>query len=305
LADGGALVGIASKNDPEVVSKAFERADILLPASKIFPIEVHWHAKSGSVERILKTWNIGADSVVFVDDSPMELAEVATAHPGIECVLFPKNDYAAAAPFLRRLRDLFGKALVTEEDALRLDSIRQGAAFHQIVEEGGSAPEAFLEKMNAHITFDFRGALGDSRVLELVNKTNQFNLNGVRYTEADWMNGADRDFVASVAYDDKFGPLGKIAVIRGRYEDGALHVATWVMSCRAFARRIEHQCLRVLLDKYPEAAVIRFNFKATAKNGPVREFFANVAVGDENTLTRADFEENCPALYHQVNANNE
>lgn len=304
LADGGALVGIASKNDPEMVRKAFERSDILLPSAKVFPIEVHWHAKSGSVERILRAWNIGADSVVFVDDSPMELAEVAAAHPGIECVLFPKNDYPSAASFLRRLRDLFGKPRVTEEDALRLDSIRQGAAFQQVVEEGGSAPEAFLEKMNARITFDFRGALGDARVLELVNKTNQFNLNGVRYTEADWMNGADRDFVASVAYEDKFGPLGKIAVIRGRCEDGALRVLTWVMSCRAFARRIEHRCLRVLLDKYPEAAVIRFDFKPTAKNGPLRDFFADMAIRD-NMLPRAGFEEKCPPLYHQVNANDE
>lgn len=303
LAEGGTLVGIASKNDPEVVGKAFERSDILLPASKIFPIEVHWHAKSGSVERILRTWNIGADSVVFVDDSPMELAEVAAAHPGIECVLFPKNDYAAAAPFLRRLRDLFGKPRVTEEDSIRLESIRQGAAFQQIVEEGGSAPEAFLEKMNARITFDFAGALRDPRVLELVNKTNQFNLNGVRYTEADWMNGVD-DFVASIAYEDKFGPLGKIAVIRGRQENGALAIGTWVMSCRAFARRIEHQCLRVLLDRYPEAAGIRFDFKATAKNAPLRDFFKDMNVED-NTLTRAAFDEKCPALYHTVNQINE
>ena len=288
-----------------MVRQAFTRSDILLPASKVFPIEVHWHAKSGSVERILRTWNIGADSVVFVDDSPMELAEVAAAHPGIECVLFPKNDYAAAVPFLRRLRDLFGKPRVTDEDALRLDSIRQGAAFQQVVEEGGSAPEAFLEKMNARVTFDFDGAFRDPRVLELVNKTNQFNLNGVRYTETDWMAGADRDFAASVAYEDKFGPLGKIAVIRGRYEAGELHIATWVMSCRAFARRIEHQCLHVLLDKYPEAAMIRFDFRPTAKNGPLRDFLAEMAVDDRSTLTRATFDEKCPALYHHVNANNQ
>ena len=101
LADSGTLIGVASKNDPAVVHQAFERRDLLLRSDQVFPIEVHWNAKSGSVSRILETWNIAADSVIFVDDSPMELAEVAAAHPDIECVLFPKNDYAAGLAMLR------------------------------------------------------------------------------------------------------------------------------------------------------------------------------------------------------------
>ena len=130
LSEHGTLVGIASKNDPKVVAQVFEREDILLAQNKYFPVEVHWRAeKSGGVSRILETWNIAADSVIFVDDSPMELAEVAAVHPGIECVLFPKNDYAAGLAMLRRLRDACGKERVSSDDALRLESIRQGAAF--------------------------------------------------------------------------------------------------------------------------------------------------------------------------------
>ena len=131
LADSGTLIGVASKNDPAVVAKAFERKDLLLRPEQVFPIEVHWNAKSGSVARILETWNIAADSVIFVDDSPMELAEVAAAHPGIECVLFPKNDYQAGLAMLRHLRDRCGKERVSKDDALRLESIRQGAAFRE------------------------------------------------------------------------------------------------------------------------------------------------------------------------------
>ena len=106
-------MAVASKNDPAVVEKAFERKDLLLRPEQVFPIEVHWNAKSGSVGRILETWNIAADSVIFVDDSPMELAEVAAAHPGIECVLFPKDDYNACLEMLRRLRDRCGKERVS------------------------------------------------------------------------------------------------------------------------------------------------------------------------------------------------
>ena len=154
LADSGTLIGVASKNDPAVVHQAFERPDLLLRSDQVFPIEVHWNAKSGSVTRILETWNIAADSVIFVDDSPMELAEVAAAHPGIECVLFPKNDYAAGLAMLRHLRDRCGKERVSKDDALRLESIRQGAAFREQT-SGGAAPESFLQGINAVVTFDF------------------------------------------------------------------------------------------------------------------------------------------------------
>lgn len=233
----------------------------------------------------------------------MELAEVANAHPGIECVLFPKGDYAAAGAFLLRLRDLFGKSRVSEEDGLRLDSIRQGAAFQRMAEAGADAPEAFLAGMKARITFDFRNAAADPRALELVNKTNQFNLNGMRRAEADWDREGPGAFVASAAYEDRFGPLGKIAVLAGRYRDGALIVGTWVMSCRAFARRIEHQCLQVLLDRYPTAAEVRFDFKPTPKNGPLREFFRELlgeAPRGEFSLTRTRFADKRPPLYHEI-----
>ena len=135
LSDNGTLVGVASKNDPAVVARTFERSDMILRSEQVFPIEASWNAKSGAVKSILEIWNVAADSVIFVDDSPMELAEVAAQHPGIECVLFPKQDPVACLQMLRRLRDLCGKDKVSSDDLLRLASIRQGAAFRQT---GGS-----------------------------------------------------------------------------------------------------------------------------------------------------------------------
>ena len=318
LAESGTLIGVASKNDPAVVAKAFERKDLLLRPEQVFPIEVHWNAKSGSVARILEAWNIGADSVIFVDDSPMELAEVAAAHPGIECVLFPKNDHRAFLTMLRHLRDRCGKERVSKDDALRLESIRQGAAFREQA-AGGTAPEEFLQQIGAVTTFDFAAAR-EPRVLELVNKTNQFNLNGKRFTQADWQKlvSGEEAVLAAVGYEDKFGPLGTIAAVAGRLNGGGtLAIETWVMSCRAFARRIEHQTLKVLFDA-TGAKEIEFRFTPTAKNAPLREFFATL-LGDESPrranrgrageleepqtefrLTRAQFEAKCPPLYHEV-----
>jgi FkbH-like protein len=302
LADSGTLIGIASKNDPAVVAKAFERKDLLLRPQQVFPIEVHWNAKSGSVTRILETWNIAADSVIFVDDSPMELAEVAAAHPGIECVLFPRNDHKAFVEMLRHLRDRCGKERVSKDDALRLESIRQGAAFREQA-SGLSAPETFLEQIGAAVTFDFAAA-GEPRVLELVNKTNQFNLNGGRYAQADWqkLTSEKGAVLVAVSYEDKFGPLGTIAAVAGQLDKQMLVIEAWVMSCRAFARRIEHQTLKMLFDT-TGASEIEFRFTLTAKNGPLREFFATFLGQEPQSdfrLTRQQFEAKCPPLYHEV-----
>lgn len=91
LASAGVLIAAASKNDATLVDQAFKRADLLLSKANVFPIEAHWRRKSESVQNILKKWNVLAESVVFVDDSPMEVAEVQTAFPGMECLVFPRT----------------------------------------------------------------------------------------------------------------------------------------------------------------------------------------------------------------------
>lgn len=302
LSEHGTLVAVASKNDPAVVATTLEREDLLIRPKHIFPVEAHWNAKSTSVTRILEAWNIAADSVVFVDDSPMELAEVAAAHPGIECLLFPKNDPSACITLLEKLRDMCGKERVSQDDTLRLESLRQGAQFRAQSESAG-APDAFLEQAEAVVTFDFAAA-GEPRVLELVNKTNQFNLNGKRYTDAEWLalTSHGKSIVAAVSYADKFGPLGTIAVAAGSIQGDVLHLDCWVMSCRAFARRIEHQMMKRLFES-AGVNVIEAAFTPTSRNGPVQEFLTSL-LGDTPTgvvrLHREQFDAKCPPLYHEV-----
>lgn len=299
LATSGVLVGIASKNDPAVVERALSRPDLLLSKENIFPVEVHWEAKSKSAGRILKAWNIAPDSVVFIDDSPMELAEVKAAWPEMECLQFPK-DIAEVDKLLRALRDLFGKSNLSVEDTLRLESLRRAAEFHGHAEESGGAPDQFLAGAGATMTVELNPPATDTRVLELVNKTNQFNLNGRRYTEADWRKQQDLPggFCLAVSYQDKFGPLGKIAVLSGRQEDGVVQISAWVMSCRAFSRRIEDRCLELLFEKFA-ARELHFQFEKTSKNGPTAELFERYGSGAP-TLSKAQFQDRAPALYHRV-----
>jgi FkbH-like protein len=302
LAEAGVLIGIASKNDPQVVRQAFERSDLRVHRDQIYPIEAHWNAKSVSVARILANWNISADSVIFIDDSSMELSEVAKAHPGIECIQFPKDNYVAGLAMLRRLRDLCGKQQVSPEDKLRLDSIRSGEAFRQ-QSANASTPEDFLRQANGAISLDFHAAKVP-RILELVNKTNQFNLNGRRYTESDWQKQISHPdaFVAAVAYEDKFGSLGTIAVIQGRLAAELLYIDTWVLSCRAFSRRIEYACLEFLFE-CTNATEIEFDFASTPKNGPIQDFFVALIGRSPHfklRVTRDEFSSNCPEVYSSI-----
>ena len=272
LSAEGVLLGVASKNERALVETALGRNDLAVAADVFFPLEVSWGRKSDAVARILGTWNIGADAVVFVDDSPLELAEVKASHPGVECIQFPTKDSAGVYDLAHRLRDLFGKSAILEEDAIRAQSIRRSRATAEAYEVASGSGN-FLEQVQAEISINFSKSPLDPRALELVNKTNQFNLNGKRFTEAAWQNylREPESFLAVASYTDKFGPLGKIAVIAGRRNENELTVDAWVMSCRAFSRRVEHTCLQELFAKFG-ADTIKLDFLKTDRNGPLREF---------------------------------
>jgi FkbH-like protein len=304
LAEAGVLLAVASKNTPEVVEEALRRDDLVLPARHLFPLEVHWGPKSESVARILKTWNIAADSVVFVDDSPMELAEVQAVHPDLLCLRFPAQDDQEAFALLETLRDHFGKDAIAEEDAFRLESIRQAATLREAASDPAANPDEFLRQADAELTLDFTKDADDPRALELVNKTNQFNLNGRRQTEAHWrafLTEPDT-FLLRASYRDKYGPLGTIAVVAGRHHGGSLSIESWVMSCRAFSRRIEHRCLEQLFARF-EADEIRLSYEETPRNGPLRDFLASLRddpPGPDTVLNRHTFTARCPPLFHRL-----
>lgn len=304
LADAGVLLAVASKNDESIVRQALARSDLRMKADRLFPIQAHWRAKSESVGQILRAWNIGPESVVFVDDSPMELAEVQALHPAVECIQFPKDDPAAVVALVARLRDLFGKPALLAEDRLRGDSIRANAALQEAAAEGGDA-EAFLAAARATVRLDFRKRADDKRAFELVNKTNQYNLNGRRVTEAEWMAAVEdpQAFVLGVDYEDKFGALGKIAVAIGRVDGDTAHVGSWVMSCRAFARRVEHRTLQALFDRLGVSAVA-LDYAPTERNGPTREFLAELVDLPDTPatlrITRDALTSRLRPLYHAV-----
>jgi FkbH-like protein len=318
LAASGTLIAVASKNDLSLVKEAFAARDPILREADVFPFEVHWGAKSESVARILGAWNISAEDVVCVDDGPMDLAEIKAAHPGAECVLFPSENPQAAYELLERLRDWFGKDKISQEDGLRAASLRANAELQHGMEQASpGAMGDFLRQIDGKLTLSSQKLPLDSRSLELVNKTNQFNLNGRRFQEAEWQNrlNAPEAVFLAVSYRDKYGPLGKIAVIAGDLltvngngvnSDSSgkrtLRIRTWVMSCRAFSRLIEYECVRWLFDKL-DVEELEFDFLPTARNTPMQNFLQqvrNAPAEPHCRLSRAQFLKNCPTSSHVV-----
>jgi FkbH-like protein len=301
LAGDGIVIGIASKNDPALVEEALKRTDLLIRPQSIFPVEAHWQPKPESAGRILQQWNIGADSVVFLDDSPIEVESMRMAYPTMDCRLFPANDPDALWLLLHDLADLFGKPARRDEDAIRLQSLRAGAGQIRL-QESGFSQDQVLESSQGELAITAVTLPPDPRAIELINKTNQFNLNGRRQIESDWFRFLEtpgaRAWVAS--YKDKFGPLGKIAVMAGRGSaGGTFDLDVWVMSCRAFSRRIEHAVLKFLFEQQGIEEVI-LHFEPTERNGPVREFLedltGSVPAGPVR-IPRASFESREKPLY--------
>ncbi|HXN17240.1 MAG TPA: HAD-IIIC family phosphatase [Candidatus Binatus sp.] len=304
LAEAGILIAVASKNDPTLVEEAFRRRSPILHRKQIFPLEISWGAKSESISRILRAWNLGADSVVFVDDSPLELAEVKAAHPEIECLLFPQDDERAAYQLLQDVRDLFGKQCICAEDEIRAESTRTSQAAAEATEPERSSSEDFLRSIGGKLTLSFSKNPPDPRALELINKTNQFNLNGRRHTESSWMDYLNdpKVFLLLGAYEDKFGPLGKIAVMAGRQDGDSFLVDYWVMSCRALSRRIEQACLRHLFRKFGVEEA-NFDFALTSRNGPIQAFFlelTGIVTLKSFSISKQQLLDKCPAVYLQI-----
>jgi FkbH-like protein len=304
LASAGVLLAVASKNDPALVEQALTRGDILVAQDDLFPLEVHWGPKSESIGRILKQWNIAPDDAVFIDDSPMEVAEVQASFPQMEAIVFPKNDPLAIWELLKQLRDRFAKSSLSVEDQMRLGSIRDSAAIRELGQGTDVRADNFLRNSEATVVFSSTPDVHDSRAFELINKTNQFNLNGKRLGQSEWLNLLQDPcaFLLTATYEDRYGPLGKIAVIMGKNDGSSLRVCSWVMSCRAFSRRIEHQCLKYLFEKMAVEEIV-FDYQPTPRNGPIQNFFAEL-LGEPApprfSLQRVLFQEKAPALFHRV-----
>lgn len=273
----GILLAAVSKNDPDLAAAPFRNGSTVLKESQFVSLLASYNAKSAQISALAERLNLGLDSFVFVDDNPVELAEVTAALPMVRCIRFPETEDEMPA-FLRELGIPFSRRVVTDEDRQRTEMYRR--RLDGLVPESASGSDltAFLQALEMRLEIRDRSAGDRTRAVQLINKTNQFNLNGRRIADSEVgqiLAAGGRLFTA--ALEDRNGSHGEILAC---LLDATGMVRSLVMSCRVMQRRVEYAFLAWLAQG--ENPPHTLEFRATNRNSPFRTFLEDRAfsIGD-------------------------
>ena len=271
LKAAGILLAVISRNDEDTVRAALDSGRMPLKSEDFVAIQAGYGAKSDYVRALAESLNLNVNSIVFVDDNLVELAEVESAFPGVTCQAFPGKDEDLPT-FLDRLVFLLDRRNATAEDAERTEMYHRRAATRPPTQGAGLMD--FLKGLGMVLTLRDRTNDDWTRAHQLINKTNQFNLNGSRIDEsqvATVLSEGGSMFTATL--DDRSGSHGEIVAC---LVDGGGRVQALVMSCRVFQRRVEYAFLLWLLDHW-QGPTLSFNFSATKCNEPFLTFLDDPA----------------------------
>lgn len=278
LKERGVLLAVASKNDLETAREPFAaRPEMALSLEDFSAFEAGWGEKAESLRRIAARLNVDVDALAFIDDTPMEREAIRSFLPGVAVVDLP-DDPAGYILALDAAR-LFEPAAVSGEDAARAAHFSAEAVRETLK---ASAPDlaGFLKGL------DMRASAGPfceadlGRIVQLFNKTNQFNLLTRRVSEAQvrsWMNDPAA-FTLAARLSDRFGEYGLVACLSGREAEGVLTVEDWLMSCRVLGRGLELLCFNRLLAEASRRGVrtLAGRWEATPKNGLVKDLYPSL-----------------------------
>jgi len=270
----GTVLAAVSRNDPEVAREPIRSGRMVLREEDFVAIMASYHPKSAQIRELSRQLNLGLNSFVFVDDNPLELSEVTQQLPDVRCIQFPQTDDAVPA-LLSELSAMFSRQELTAEDRQRTELYRRRLEGIVPVEAEGADLTAFLAGLEMRLTVHHRDTGDRTRAVQLINKTNQYNLNGRRWADeeiAEVLAKGGHLFGASLS--DRSGSHGEILAMLMSAEGV---VEAFVMSCRVFQRRVEHAFLCIIHDEGLVPHAMRLAH--TPKNGPFLEFAKDPAFG--------------------------
>jgi FkbH-like protein len=276
----GTVLAIASKNDPENVHEVFaKRPEMMLRLEDFAAAEIHWEPKSSSLARILERLNLSTAGVVFLDDNPVERAEVRRRFPDIAVPELP-DEPAQRVPMLERT-GLFDRRLVTNESRGRNRMYAENTARADAQRDAGDYQE-FLRGLRMVMEGSDLAAARE-RVLELIQKTNQFNLTTRRYNWGELAAAIGDGFGRCYRLLDRFGDNGIISVIavaRDSNEDARIDL--WLMSCRVLSRKVEEAILADVAARARALGARRLvgEYSPTAKNALVRDLYPRLGFSE-------------------------
>ncbi|NET58108.1 MAG: FkbM family methyltransferase [Symploca sp. SIO2E6] len=273
----GMLLSLCSKNQEEDVWKVFEHcSEMPLKRDQIVQSRINWQPKSENLQSLAEELNLGLDSFIFVDDNPIECAEVQTNCPGVLTLQLP----SAAEQIPQFLNHIwaFDHLKLTKEDEKRAELYQQNLLRERSRKESLTFDD-FLAGLELKVEIAPMAAPQLARVSQLTQRTNQFNLTTIRRSESEIKQLCDGNFECLVTQvSDRFGDYGLVGVLLFQAVDDALKVDSFMLSCRALGRGVEHQMLAKLgaIAKERGLSQIEVSYAPTQKNQPALNFLETV-----------------------------
>ncbi|MGJ8641304.1 MAG: HAD-IIIC family phosphatase [Opitutaceae bacterium] len=292
LAAQGTLLAICSKNEESVAIAGLERSDLIVNSKSFVVKEIGWGRKSQAIERILKSLNIGAGDAVFIDDSQVECDEVQSSIPSIHTLNFPKDNKHLLS-FIDQLKTFFPANALTDDDKRRVELYNAREIVANEASQSGDHT-AFLEGLKMELQVERVNHQNCERPLQLINKTNQFNLNGIREDAGSWPSFyAEDSEVYQFRLIDRIADHGIIAVIAFNTSLEHCHIAHFVLSCRVFSRKIEHAVFDWLYNETQKKGCSTWSarFCKTERNQPVCNFLNTISSRDIANLSLDEIHE--------------
>jgi FkbH-like protein/FkbM family methyltransferase len=275
----GMILALCSKNDEAGVWAVFaENAGMALKREHLAAARINWRPKSENLRSLAQELKAGLDSFIFVDDNPVECAEVRAHCPGPLVIELPPAGEAAAA--LLEQVWAFDHGWVTREDTQRTRMMQEGAERERYRNEVASLAD-FIAGLELKVEFFEPRAADLPRVAQLTQRTNQFNLTTVRRTESElrhWLEQPSHGGFA-VAVRDRFGDYGLVGLVLYESRPDLICIDTFLLSCRVLGRGIEHRVLAEIGRRAQAEGKgwVQLAVTATEKNLPAREFVREVA----------------------------
>lgn len=297
LSKRGIILAVCSKNDEANALEPFDsHPEMILRRGDIACFVANWQDKATNLRMIAQSLNIGLDSLVFADDNPFERNIVRRELPMVEVPELPEDP----SHYVDTVADsgYFEGISFTVDDAARAAQYQANAQREQ-AKSAVTDINAYLGSLDMKMHWRPFDKVGLSRVAQLINKSNQFNLTTRRYSEGEVETLIDRPDVLTfqLRLVDTFGDNGMISVIICRKgEDDSAEIDTWLMSCRVLGRGVEGAALNLLADHARKAGVSRLvgRYLPTAKNGMVADHYEKLgfdrlsADGEEGSLWALD-----------------
>ena len=279
LKSRGIILAVCSKNTESVAKEPFEKhPDMVLSLQDISVFRANWENKVDNIRQIQRIINIGFDSIVFLDDNPFERNIVKENIPEI-CVPELPEDPANYLEYLYEL-NLFETVSFSNEDVERTKLYQIQAKRAKILQKFTNEND-FLKTLNMVSDVQPFNKFNTPRIAQLSQRSNQFNLRTIRYTESDIQRIATSDNYVTFSYtlEDRFGDNGLICVIiLDKEDEKSLFINTWFMSCRVLKRGMENFLLNSIVDFAKKNGFIKIKgeYIPTAKNNMVRDHYLNL-----------------------------